>query len=141
MAREPLRLETARLQWMTRTSIGATSCPRHSTTLAATAFTTVGSQVISSAHSAGSQSSHAVGLTRPKPNSLRVSDPSATFTWFSRPAKAVVRGVAAVACDSYEEPQVKVECQVRTSGRRAVLKRTWRAPLPKVLPLPDTPDP
>ena len=62
-------------------------------------------QVISSAHSAGSQSSHAVGLAHPKSNSPRVSNPSATLTWFSRLAKAVARGVAAVACDSFEEPQ------------------------------------
>ena len=40
---EPLQRKTARLQWMTRTSLGATSSSRRSTTLATTASTTVGS--------------------------------------------------------------------------------------------------
>ena len=108
------------------------------TTLAATAFTSV-LQVNSSTCSAGSQVSHAVGLTQPNPNSPRVWDLLVTLAWFSKLAKASTQGVAAVACDSYWEPQVRAECQGRSSGRRGVLKRTWQVPLPKVLNTPYTP--
>ncbi|KAL8578623.1 hypothetical protein ACOMHN_007081 [Nucella lapillus] len=50
---------------------------------------------------------------------------SATLTWFCPPVKAVYQGVTTVACYSY---LVRAECHVGTSGRRAVLKRTWQAP-------------
>ena len=80
-------------------------------------------QVISSAHSAGSQSSHAVGLAHPKSNSPRVSNPSATLTWFSRLAKAIARGVAAVACDSFEEPQA---AQFLFQGFCARIQKSFR---------------
>ena len=115
------------------------------TRLATTTFTTVDLQVNSSACSAGSQASHAVGLIQPNPNSPRVWDPSATLTWFSKLAKASTQGVATVACDNYRESQVRAECQWRSSGRQAVLKkkkkkkRTWWTLLPKVLTTPWTP--
>ena len=61
--------------------------------------------------SAGSQVSHTVGLTQPNLNSPRVWDSSVTLTWFSKLAKASTQGMAAVACGSYGEPQVRAECQ------------------------------
>ena len=76
---------------------------------------------------------------RPRPHSGGFETHRLPSTWFRRPAKAVARGVAAVACLQLWEPQVRAEWQVTISGRRAILKRTWQAPLPKVLPLPDPP--
>ena len=70
-------------------------------------------QVVSSAHSAGSQSSHAVGLTPPPPPPPPTHTPKKqgfrrtywlALTYFGRPAKAVVQGVAAVACLQHVEP-------------------------------------
>ena len=96
-------------------------------------------QVNSSTCSAGSQASHAVGLTLPNSNSPRVWDPSVTLTWFSKLAKTSTQGVAAVAWDSYGEPQVRAECQGRSSGRRAVLKGYGEPPYQRYWPLPNHP--
>ena len=112
------------------TSLGATSCSRRSNdTCCHRLHKPLAPPVNSSACSAGSQASHALELTLPNSNSPRVWDPSVTLTWFSKLAKA--HGVAAVTCDSYGEPQVRAECHGRFSGRRAVLKGHWRAPLTK----------
>ena len=96
-------------------------------------------QVNSSACSARSQASHAVGLTLPNLNSSRVWDPLVTLTWFSKLAKASTQGVAAVACDIYGEPQVRAECQQRSSGRRVVLKGHGKPPYQRYWPLPEHP--
>lgn len=73
---------------------------------------------------------HTVGLTQPDPSSHRICDPSATLTWFSKLAKASIQGVAAVACVTYGEPQMRAECLV---ADELSYEEKMASPLPKVL--------
>ena len=79
-----------------------------STTLAATAFTTVGSTIdlfrsfrresVFTCSRADTTHAELTGGFQTQP---------VTLDLFSRPVKVVAREVAAVACDSFEEPQVR----------------------------------
>ena len=131
---EPSRLETFLATVDGHNVCSALLCPLCSTPLAVAAFMTFGTKSFSSAGSSLrmlGKASH-IWLTG------GFQTQPATLTWFSPPAKAVYQGVAAVACYSFLEPQVRVECQVDSNAGRAALKRTWLAPCRGARP-PDTP--
>ena len=109
--REPSRLRTSLAAVDGHDVCSALPYPLHSTPLAVAAFMTVETKLFSSTDSAGS--------------SLRM---------LGYAAKAVYGGVAAVACYSFLEPQVRVECQVDSSAGQAALKRTWLSPLHRYSP-------
>ena len=155
-----LSVAEARIQWYGELSRLGTSlaavdghdvcsvlpCPLLSTPPAVAAFMTVGTKSFSSPRFSGS-SLRMFGQASPIWLTGGFQTQLATLAWFSPQAKAVYRGVAAVACYSFLEPQVRAECQVDSSAGRDALKRTWLPPPPPShrrgapLPTPDPPPP
>ena len=101
------------LLWVPRPALGAP------TTFAATAFTTVGSS--GELFRLFCQES-GFACSRADTAQFKLTEGLRPVGLASSPKP--VPSVAAVACDSYGEPQVRAECQGRSSGRRAVLPYT-----------------
>ena len=104
---EPSRLETSLAAVDGHDFCRTLLCPLRSTPLAVAAFITVGTKSFSFSHSAR-PSLHMLGKASPIWLTGELQTRLATLIWFSPPAKAVYRGVAAVASYSFLEPQVRV---------------------------------